>query len=202
MVAAKIIAGLQADSALTNLYTVGGTGATVTLTQKSNTGNDATLNIAIANGTCTGLTAAPTSTITTPGVLATNNFLTIPWSKFNPNPKDASTDDSTSANRVNGVNWLSTLVTGRGMEYAVETERMLDETLTTPALMAALGRIYALAQLTGFAARTTFLVFFPEGGGIGFAGQIKNLKSYGGDYTGKAGFSFTIEQCGPPYVLA
>ncbi|CQR73831.1 hypothetical protein [Sporomusa ovata] len=30
--------------------------------------NDATLNIAIANGTCAGLTAVPTLTDTTPGV--------------------------------------------------------------------------------------------------------------------------------------
>jgi phage tail sheath protein FI len=72
VVAGKIRTALNADSAVTALFTVGGTGANVVLTRKICAANDSTLNIAIANGTCTGLTAAPTSTDTTAGVAATS----------------------------------------------------------------------------------------------------------------------------------
>ena len=48
--------------------TVGGYGTVVELTALTAAANDATLNIAIANGTCAGLTAAPTSANTTAGV--------------------------------------------------------------------------------------------------------------------------------------
>lgn len=66
-VAVKIKAALNADSAITDLFTVGGTAATVTLTAKTAAAHDSTLNIAIANGDCAGLTAAATSTTTTYG---------------------------------------------------------------------------------------------------------------------------------------
>jgi len=47
-------------------FNVSGTGADLVLTRKSPyAANDSTLNIAIANGTCTGITAAPTSASTT-----------------------------------------------------------------------------------------------------------------------------------------
>lgn len=48
-------------AAITNYYTVGGSGADASLTCLTTPGNDATLNISIDNLTCTGLTAAPTS---------------------------------------------------------------------------------------------------------------------------------------------
>jgi hypothetical protein len=47
---------------------VNGTVADVALTKINSAANDATLNIASANGTCTGLTAAPTSANSTAGV--------------------------------------------------------------------------------------------------------------------------------------
>lgn len=68
LVAGKIITVLQADANLTAVYTVGGTGANITLTRKTPASNDTTLNINIANGTCAGLTASPTSANTTAGV--------------------------------------------------------------------------------------------------------------------------------------
>ncbi|MEW6212791.1 MAG: hypothetical protein AB1631_30980 [Acidobacteriota bacterium] len=68
VVAGKIRAALAADTDVTDRYTVGGTGATVILTRLVHAANDATLNISIDNGTCTGLTAAPTSANTTAGV--------------------------------------------------------------------------------------------------------------------------------------
>lgn len=65
LVAAEIRAFLE-DAAVLALFTVGGTGATVTLTANSLRANDTTLNIAIAAGL--GVTAAATSANTTPGV--------------------------------------------------------------------------------------------------------------------------------------
>lgn len=67
-VAALIRTALGANGVLAAFFTIGGTGADVTLTKKTKAANDATLNVAIATGTATGLTAAPTSANTTPGV--------------------------------------------------------------------------------------------------------------------------------------
>jgi hypothetical protein len=63
----RIRLALAADTAITSLFSVGGSGADIVLTRLIPATNDATLNIAIANGTCVGLTAAPTSINTTPG---------------------------------------------------------------------------------------------------------------------------------------
>lgn len=54
-------------SAIRDLFEVSGSGANVILTRKIPMANDATLNIDINNGTCTGLTDAPTSTNTQAG---------------------------------------------------------------------------------------------------------------------------------------
>lgn len=67
-VAAKIITALDAVTAITDLYTVGGSGDDVTLTRTVPAANDATLNIAYDNDTCAGLTGDATSTNTTAGV--------------------------------------------------------------------------------------------------------------------------------------
>ncbi len=61
VVATKIRNGLNAVEEVTNLFTIGGTDANVVLTRKIYTVNNSTLNISISNGSCTGLTAAPTS---------------------------------------------------------------------------------------------------------------------------------------------
>jgi hypothetical protein len=66
-VATKIRTALNADSDVTNFFTIGGTGADITLTTKTAAANDSTMNMSIANGTCTGLTNA-TSANTTAGV--------------------------------------------------------------------------------------------------------------------------------------
>ena len=61
-------------------YSVGGTGATITLTKRAPfLANDTTLNVALANGTPNpGITAVTTSTNTTAGVATTPNvFLSI-----------------------------------------------------------------------------------------------------------------------------
>jgi hypothetical protein len=66
LIAAKIRTAFSANAALTAVYTVGGTGADITLTETSAENNDATLNIAITAGL--GVSAITTSTNTTTGV--------------------------------------------------------------------------------------------------------------------------------------
>lgn len=65
--AGKVRAALAANLAVTALFDVGGSSATITLTRNEPAANDSTLNIALANGSCTGITAAPTSANTATG---------------------------------------------------------------------------------------------------------------------------------------
>ena len=74
LVATKIRASLTANTAIASIFTVGGATASITLTAKIAIANDPALNISIANGTCAGITAAPTSTSTTAGVLKTQSY--------------------------------------------------------------------------------------------------------------------------------
>jgi hypothetical protein len=67
--AGKIRTALNADTDITTMFTVGGTGATASLTKIAATNNDSTLNIAYTNGTCTGLTPNATSANTVEGAL-------------------------------------------------------------------------------------------------------------------------------------
>ena len=66
LIAAKVRTALGANTALGVLYTVGGSGANITLTRKVAANNDATLNIAVAAGL--GVSAITNSTDTTAGV--------------------------------------------------------------------------------------------------------------------------------------
>lgn len=66
--AAKVRSALGGVSAITSLYTVGGSSTAITLTALTKAANDASLNISLANGTCVGITAAPFSVDTTAGV--------------------------------------------------------------------------------------------------------------------------------------
>jgi hypothetical protein len=79
---ASIVGGLIRTALAFNQYVaaqflVSGAGANVVLTKHVAAANDSTLNIAIANGTCTGLTAAPTSTNTTAGDGLSNAYCAI-----------------------------------------------------------------------------------------------------------------------------
>jgi hypothetical protein len=76
LVATKVRAALNATTAITDHYTVGGAGATYSLTTKAvnHAANDTTLNLAHANGTCAGITTAATSTNTTAGVGTTRAY--------------------------------------------------------------------------------------------------------------------------------
>lgn len=74
LIAGAIRTAFNANSALTAVYTVGGSGANITLTETSAENNDPTLNIAITAGL--GVSAIVSSTNTTAGdagVVITNN---------------------------------------------------------------------------------------------------------------------------------
>jgi hypothetical protein len=86
--AGKVRTALAADTDVSALFTVGGASASIVLTRKatgtytvgSNTvdtyaANDATLNISLDNGTCTGITTAATSANTTAGVLTAGCYV-------------------------------------------------------------------------------------------------------------------------------
>lgn len=70
LVAAEVRSVLGATAAVTAHYTVGGTGATYSLTALVKAADDATLNLAHANDTSAGITTSATSTDTTAGVAA------------------------------------------------------------------------------------------------------------------------------------
>lgn len=65
--AGKVRAALLALPAVTTNYNVAGSSTTIILTTKVNAANDTSLNIALANGTTTGVTAAATSANTVAG---------------------------------------------------------------------------------------------------------------------------------------
>jgi hypothetical protein len=69
MVAGKIRTAFNADADITAMFTVGGSGTAIILTRIVADDNDATLNIAYTNGTCTGLTPNATSANTVAGAL-------------------------------------------------------------------------------------------------------------------------------------
>lgn len=76
-VALKIREDIAFQAALSGKYTIGGSGAVITLTAVNIAANDTTLNLATggAGTTATGITSAPTSVNTTAGVAATTGFL-------------------------------------------------------------------------------------------------------------------------------
>lgn len=67
-VAGKIRDALAADTAVSAMFAVSGSGANVVLTRLTPAANITNMNISIDNGTCAGLTTAATSTHTTAGV--------------------------------------------------------------------------------------------------------------------------------------
>lgn len=77
VVGGLIRTALAFDLNVAATFLVSGSGANVVLTAHLARANDSTLNISIANGTCTGLTAAPTSTNTTAGDGLENAYCTL-----------------------------------------------------------------------------------------------------------------------------
>lgn len=66
--ATKARTALAANAVIAAFFSIGGTGADVLLTRLRSLVNDATMNLAYTNDTCTGLTPDATSTATTAGV--------------------------------------------------------------------------------------------------------------------------------------
>lgn len=132
--AGKVRTALAADTAVSALFTVSGSTTSIVLTRRPTTSytvgtstvgiypaNDATLNISLANGTCTGITTAGTSANTTSGVatdgvkiydgdgndfegvaipaLATINSVLFKNSSFGPIAVTGSTDSFTLSGR-------------------------------------------------------------------------------------------------------
>jgi hypothetical protein len=77
IVGGLIRTALAFDADVAAMFIVSGTGADVVLTKHLAAANDGTLNIAITNGTCTGLTPALTSANTTAGTGLTNGYCTL-----------------------------------------------------------------------------------------------------------------------------
>lgn len=80
--AEKVRAAMRADSRITALFMIGGSGTAITLTRTAKAANDATLNISLATGTATGITTAATSANTTAGVAqgeAAANAVVVAW---------------------------------------------------------------------------------------------------------------------------
>lgn len=67
--AAKVRTALRANAVISAAFDISGAGANIIATNRLRAANDATLNIALATGTATGITAAPTSAATTAGVV-------------------------------------------------------------------------------------------------------------------------------------
>lgn len=65
------------NSAVSDQYQVSGATDKIILTDRQARANDSTLNIATANGGCTGITAAPASANTTAGTGVTNAYATL-----------------------------------------------------------------------------------------------------------------------------
>ena len=76
--AAKIAAAINLNAAIAALYVTSSSGTKVILTAIAPAANDATLNIAIATGTATGITAEPTSVGTIAGALGTGTYTPNP----------------------------------------------------------------------------------------------------------------------------
>ncbi len=69
-VATKIRTAMGLNADVTAWFDITGAGANIILARDAEAANDGTMNLAIDNNTCVGLTAAPTSTNTTAGVAA------------------------------------------------------------------------------------------------------------------------------------
>lgn len=92
LVAEKIRVALSRNAYISAQYATSGTGANVVLTDHTARSNDTTLNINVDNGTCTGLTAAPTSANTLAGSGISNGYADL--STFNARffPNDITSD--------------------------------------------------------------------------------------------------------------
>ena len=105
-VADKIRTALAFDASVTSTYVVSGATDKVVLTEHLSKANDSTLNISTDNGTCTGLTAAPTSANTIAGVGITDGYCTLADLRSSPAlnfESSYTTDDALLADIITSV---------------------------------------------------------------------------------------------------
>jgi hypothetical protein len=140
-VATKIRTALAADTDVNNFFTIGGSGADITLTTKVAVANDATMNMSIANGTCTGLTAAPTSTNTTASIAGPRYTLirgAYPWDQLIGSLNTAFDDENSFVTHEDetltgdGSTKEFTLPAGVSRIYAVRFKRSSDASYHPP----------------------------------------------------------------------
>lgn len=93
LVAGKIRTAMNANAYIPLMYTVGGTGAVITLTNIIAKEDDSTLNISVANGTCAGLTNALTSANTLAGGTFTKLADIITYPDLGASPSKLDTTD-------------------------------------------------------------------------------------------------------------
>lgn len=122
VVGGLIRTALAFDVDVAALFLVSGAGANVVLTKHAAAANDSTLNIAIDNGTCTGLTAAPTSTNTTAGTGIENGYCTLAALKSS----DVLGFTNTSHDEI-----LEDIITAASREIDRETARQFYQTSET-----------------------------------------------------------------------
>jgi hypothetical protein len=113
---------LAFDTDVAAMFLVSGSGANVVLTKHVAAANDSTLNIAIDNGTCTGLTAAPTSTNTTAGDGLNHAYCAITDVRnVDVVNVTGATHDDLMTKVINGVSRKIDLFCGRRFYYISET---------------------------------------------------------------------------------
>lgn len=84
----KLRAALAANAVVAEHFTISGAAGAAILTAKVSAANDATLNVALADGTCVGVTPAASSTNTTAGVAAGTAKVTITGAGITGSPLD------------------------------------------------------------------------------------------------------------------
>jgi predicted secreted protein len=168
-VAVKAVAGMNADSDITDLFALTADGPNVVITRKIAAANDATLNLAYADDTSGGLTDDATSNDTTAGVALTTvaKVVSIGGPAMSLDTIDVTCHDSTAAweEVVGGVL--------RGGEISLEiVYDPADDTQDATAGNGLLTR-YEAKRLTDFS------IVFPDSGATtwNFDGYITGFES-------------------------
>lgn len=124
--ALKVTTALQALSAITSLYTVTNSTADIIFTRTIPAANDATLNIALTNGTCTGITPAASSADTTAGSISTTGAGSAIHALTNMGPKGGFIYITDINLRVHVTSVPSGMTTFRVFFYDASPDAILD----------------------------------------------------------------------------
>jgi hypothetical protein len=131
-VAQAIRYALATDPDVSAAFLVGGAGANVQLTSEIDAANDTTLNVAIDNASCTGLTPAPTSTTTVQGVATiTHGYCTLAEFKAYGLPKalNSAADDTVISLLIESASRKADYYSGRTFYAGSATVHYFDTPL-------------------------------------------------------------------------